>query len=104
MAQAVAACELDPWIVREGKEGLFEERLYSQVFPNDSPRFYLARYWLLKAVEKSAKGYPERAYAKWLVVHFVWNRLCHEVSAKAKAEKFRLVSEQYDWDSPLFVL
>ncbi|MGD0518600.1 MAG: AIPR family protein [Thermoguttaceae bacterium] len=101
LAQAVAACELDPWIVREGKEGLFEERLYPQVFPNDNPRFYLARYWLLKAAEKAAKGYPERAYAKWLVIHFMWRRLSPELKTKAKSERFRVLNELYDWDESL---
>ncbi len=75
LAQAVAACELDPSIVREGKEQLFEERYYPQVFPNADPYFYLPRYWLVWYVSRSARGYPERAYAKWLVTHFIWQRL-----------------------------
>ncbi len=37
LAQAVAACDLDPVLVREGKEGLFEERLYSKVFSTTEP-------------------------------------------------------------------
>ena len=36
-AQAVGACDLDPFVVREGKERLFEERLYPQVFPTADP-------------------------------------------------------------------
>jgi hypothetical protein len=75
LAQAVAACELDPSIVREGKEQLFEERYYPQVFPHADPYFYLPRYWLVVHVSYTARGYPERAYAKWLVAHFVWQRL-----------------------------
>jgi hypothetical protein len=75
LARAVAACELDPSIVREGKEQLFEERYYPQVFPNSDPYFYLPRYWLVWYVSRAARGYPERAYAKWLVTHFVWPHL-----------------------------
>src|SRR5207249_3606246 len=75
LAQAVAACDLDPSIVRKGKEQLFEERYYPQVFPNSDPYFYLPRYWLVWYVGRTARGYPERAYAKWLVTHFVWQRL-----------------------------
>jgi hypothetical protein len=33
LAQAVAACELDPQIVRSSKERLFEEEPYAKVFP-----------------------------------------------------------------------
>lgn len=102
LAQAVAACELDPWTVRQGKEGLFEEHLYPQVFPNDNPRFYLTRYWLLKAVEIAAKGYPERAYAKWLVMHFMWRRLGPELVGKSKSEKFRSLNELHRWDEQPF--
>jgi len=40
-AQAVAASDLDPFIVREGKERLFDERLYSQVFPSADSNYYL---------------------------------------------------------------
>jgi hypothetical protein len=75
LARAVAACELDPSIVREGKEQLFEERYYSQLFPNSDPYFYLPRYWLVWYVSRAARGFPERAYAKWLVTHFIWPRL-----------------------------
>jgi hypothetical protein len=41
LAQAVAACDMDPSIVRSGKEQLFEERYYEQVFPNSDPFYYL---------------------------------------------------------------
>jgi AIPR protein len=75
LAQAVAACELDPSVVRGGKEQLFEERYYTHVFPDADPYFYLPRYWLVVHVSYRARGYPERAYAKWLVAHFVWYRL-----------------------------
>jgi hypothetical protein len=75
LAQAIAACDLDPSIVRRGKEQLFEERYYPQVFPNADPYFYLTRYWLVWYVSLTARGYPERAYAKWLVTHFIWQRL-----------------------------
>jgi len=89
LAQAVAACDLDPWIVREGKEGLFEERLYSSVFPSAEPNYYLSRYWLFRQVGYAARGKPERAYAKWLVLNFVWQALAPEVRARARAEVFR---------------
>jgi hypothetical protein len=97
LAQAVAACDLDPWIVREGKEGLFEEQWYSQVFPKDDPHFYLPRYWLMRIVGFAAKGFPERAYAKWLVLNYLWQELAPLVRSKGSADNFR---QQCERDGP----
>lgn len=96
IAQAVAACDLDPFLVREGKERLFEERLYGQVFPNNDPKYYLSRYWLMRYVSYAARGFPERAYAKWLVLNFVWTRLDPNTRSRAGAEAFRLACERDD--------
>lgn len=93
IAQAVAACDLDPVVVREGKEGLFEERLYASVFPNSDPYYYLARYWTMWLVGYAARGYPSRAYAKWLVLHFVWSQISPLLRSQARLERFRR-----DWE------
>ena len=98
IAQAVAACDLDPSIIREGKEGLFEERLYGYVFPSAEPNYYLSRYWLSRQVGYAARGMPERAYAKWLVLNFVWQSLAPEVRARVRAETFRTKCEKNDGD------
>ncbi len=90
LARAVAACELDPSIVREGKEQLFEERYYSQLFPNSDPYFYLPRYWLVWYVSRTARGYPERAYAKWLVTHFVWRHLSRILRSRVLKDVFAM--------------
>ena len=95
LAQAVAACDLDPAVVREGKEKLFEERWYSHVFPNSDPGFYLCRYWLMRAVSYTARGYPERAYAKWLVINFMWSHLKPQLFARSKQDMFRRENESY---------
>lgn len=94
IAQAVAACDLDPSIVRQGKERLFEERWYSQIFPTADPNYYLTRYWLMREVTYAALGYPERAYAKWLVLNFVWVSLDPLCRARVKAEAFRNACER----------
>lgn len=94
IAQAVAATDLDPSIVREGKERLFEERWYAQVFPTAEPHFYLCRYRLLRLISYAARGYPERAYAKWLVMHFVWSSLEPLCRARARADAFRVATEK----------
>jgi hypothetical protein len=96
LAQAVAACEMDPAIVRRGKEGLFEDRYYGTVFGSSSATDYLNRYWLMRHVGRAAWGYPDRAYAKWLVLHFVWDALGSEINRRG--EKFRRASEWSNWD------
>ena len=94
LAQVSAACDLDPLIVREGKEKLFEEPIYDKVFPNSDPDYYLTRYWLARYVSRSAKGYPERAYAKWLLLHFLWRDLSSAIRSKILKQQFRIRSER----------
>jgi hypothetical protein len=94
IAQAVAACDLDPSIVREGKERLFEERWYAQIFPTADPNYYLSRYWLMRQVSYGARGFPERAYAKWLALNFLWTSLEPLCRARVRAEAFRDACER----------
>jgi hypothetical protein len=100
LAQAVAACDLDPFLVREGKEGLFEEPWYGQVFPTADPNYYLSRYWLMREVSYAARGYPERAYAKWLTLHFAWQSLEPLCRKRSQATAFREACER---DNPSVV-
>lgn len=95
LAQAVAGCDLDPSILREGKERLFEERWYGQIFPTADPRYYLPRYRLMREVSYAARGYPERAYAKWLVLNFMWTWLEPLCRTRARADAFRLACKHY---------
>ena len=96
VAQAVAGCELDPLIIRSGREKLFSEHLYPSVFPNSDPNYFLPRYWLMREVSYCSKGVPERGYAKWLVLNFVWSYLAPIVKGNSKARNFRLMCEQQD--------
>lgn len=91
MAQAVAACELDPGIVREGKEGLFGAGTYKSVFPSGEAHFYLPRYWLMKNVFTHARGNFERTYARWVVIHFLWSDLGTEL--RKQSRRFCAVNE-----------
>ncbi|MGD8453672.1 MAG: AIPR family protein [Phycisphaerae bacterium] len=94
IAQAVAACEMDPAIVRKGKEELFEESSYPKVFPNTDPNFYLARYALRREVAYCARSDRELRYAQWHTLHFVWSRLAPMVRATRKARAFRQLWER----------
>ena len=95
LAQAVAACDLYPSVVREGKERLFEERHYDQVFPNSDPNYYLPRHWLAANVSYSARGYPERAYAKWVVTNYLWQKLQPLLKTRHLKEVFRSGCERW---------
>jgi urease gamma subunit len=94
LAQAVTACDIDPQLVREGKERLFEERWYGKVFPNSDPAYYLTRYWLVRVVGYGAKGKPERAYAKWLVANLLWDHLGPQLKGRVLLEEFRRMCEK----------
>jgi hypothetical protein len=98
LAQAVAACDLDPSIVREGKERLFEERNYDHVFPNADPNYYLPRHWLVWNTSFTARGYPQRAYAKWVVTHFVWQHLEKILRTRALKELFSREHEKWYYE------
>ena len=93
LAQAVAACEFDPVIVRKGKEGLFEDPLYKKIFSSREMSYYLSRYWLMRQVQNTARGKPERAYAKWLVLNFAWQLVSHIIESGEGAKKFRYICE-----------
>ena len=98
LAQAVAGCDLDPLIVREGKENLFEEQYYRQVFPTADPYYYLSRYCTMAAITYTARGYPERGYAKWVVLNFVWGRVAPLVRSRQGAECYHQAWFRV-WDS-----
>jgi hypothetical protein len=93
LAKAVAACEFDPVVVREGKERLFGDEYYSRIFGGRSAKEYLTYYWLDRVVRFNAKGKPERAYPRWLVLNFVWKRMRRIISSGLGRDKFLFVNE-----------
>lgn len=93
LAQAVGACLFDPAVVRRGKEGLFEDPYYKSVFSSHSPSFYLSKYWLMKQVQNAAWGYPERAYAKWVVLNSIWGLIGNEFDSANFEKRFRFACE-----------
>ena len=101
MAQVVAACELDPVTVRSGKEGLFKAPTYDSIFDGRSLQEYLAIYWLGRIVKRQGKGYPDRAYAKWHVLHFLWELVAPLLRSKRAAQYFRECCERNIWNPSL---
>ena len=88
LAQAVAGCDLDPIIIRSGREKLFEEERYKTVFPNSDPLFYLPRFWLFRQITHWSQGVPARGYTKWMVLNFVWSEISGIVRRDRIAQAF----------------
>lgn len=93
-AQAVAACDLEPYIARSASEKLFEEEYYSKVFPNSDPKFYLPRYLLLHEVQYVARRHAPYREPKWLVLNYVWSQLSHKVQSIKGSRAFVQMCEQ----------
>ncbi len=94
LAQAVAGCDLDPTVARSGKDNLFSHELYETVFPTSNPDYYLPRYWLSQRVSAESKGYPQRGYMKWLVLHFLWSEIGSKLRSGRAARSFRVLAER----------
>jgi hypothetical protein len=101
LAQAIAACEFDPEVVRSGKEGLFQNPYYDDIFDGRPVDQYLSAYWLSRVVKRNASGYPDRAYAKWHVLHFLSSRLSRDLRRRGIAEAFRSACERNRWNRNL---
>lgn len=101
LAQAVAACEFDPVVVRSGKEGLFRNPYYDRIFDGRPGLEYLTIYWIGRIVKYHASGYPHRAYAKWLVMHYLWSRVGRWLKPCRVADYFRRICERNQWSRPL---
>lgn len=95
LAQSVAACNLDPVTVREGKNELFSTH-YQAVFPSSEASFYLPRFWARRHVGLASRGKPQRAYAAWMALHFLWSRLAPVLKKKDSAHHFWMLSERKD--------
>lgn len=97
LAQVVAACDLDPYAVRSGKEGLFKTPYYERIFDSRPIREYLNMYWAGRVIKYQGKGFPDRAYAKWYTLHKLWQLTAPILRNKSAAEYFRLRCERSRW-------
>jgi len=86
LAQAITACDIDPSVVLKGTEALFDERYYRSIFSSSrSVSSYLTRFWAANRVLSLSKGHRERAYAKWLVLYYVWEKISSKGAFREKA-------------------
>lgn len=101
LAQAVAATEFDPEVVRSGKEGLFKDPYYEEIFDGRSVNHYLSAYWLSRVVKRNGSHHPDRAYAKWHVLHFLWSQVSAALRKRTIADAFRSGCERNHWNRHL---
>jgi hypothetical protein len=94
LARACAACVLGPYEVRLGKDRLFEDDVYSQVFDGRKASEYLLVYWLYRDVEYWSKGTNKYAYAKWHVLNLLWSLLGTELKKISYRDQFRIMTER----------
>lgn len=75
LAQAIAACEEDPYVVYSAKENLFGDQIYGRLFRKEDLAFYLVRYWLVRTTARWSRGSGvEIARMKFFVAHAIWDR------------------------------
>jgi hypothetical protein len=92
MAQAVAGCNINSALPLKGVEILFEQ-YYRRIFSSSNTvSFYLPRYWLMRHVLQLARGHSQRAYAKWMVLNFLWRELEHDIGGRGE-KHFRRACE-----------
>ena len=94
LAQLVGACELDPYITRSGKQGLFDPPYYDKIFDSRSAESYLSVFWLGRVIKATGAGYPDRAYAKWHAMHFLWQQVGSILKRRRYAREFRRLLER----------
>jgi hypothetical protein len=94
LARAMAAVKIDPYEIRLGKDRLFEDDVYSEIFDGRSAADYLSAYWITRHVSYWVKENNKYSYAKWIVVNYLWFLLGSELKKIAKREAFRKISER----------
>jgi hypothetical protein len=94
LARFLAAVNVDPYEVRLGKDRLFEDDIYSDIFDGRNVADYLTIYWLGKRTNSWVSTDNRYSYAKWIAVNYLWNLLGSDLKKIANREVFRKVSER----------
>ena len=83
--------------VRRGKENLFKEPLYDRIYDGRPVREYLSMFWVGRVAKYQGAGSYEQAYAKWLVLHYLWGYAAPVLRPRAFADQFRSLCERRRW-------
>lgn len=94
LAQALAACDTDPYEVRLGKKRLFEDDIYSELFNGRKAGEYLTNYLLFRLVDAGSRGDDRKVYAKWHVLNLLWHLLKDDLKRPSYRDQFRKIVER----------
>lgn len=94
LAKAVAACDFDPALIREGTERLFQKDIYSSIFNGRPAKTYLAIAHLDRIVRAESRGRPEWGYARWAVLNHAWQNLEADIGREPGRSKFIYICER----------
>jgi hypothetical protein len=96
LAKTIAACVLDPYIVRVGgKNKLFSDDVYRHLFNGKSVKSYLTFYWLDKLMNQLTQKDTRRYYAHWLILNFLWQMTEKYFSDNQTQKAFIYLSERH---------
>jgi hypothetical protein len=88
LARAIAACMMDPYEVRLGKDRLFEDDAYYKIFDRRNISEYLLYFWLNRMVTYYARLDYRRGYAKYVVMNFIWAKLGQDLRRPYMRSRF----------------
>ncbi|MEX2235807.1 MAG: AIPR family protein [Cyclobacteriaceae bacterium] len=94
LARTMAAIKVDPYEIRLGKDRLFEDDIYSEIFDGRSAAEYLTAYWLGRNMNYWVKTNNRYSYSKWIVLNQIWFIVGSDLKKVAARESFRKISER----------
>jgi hypothetical protein len=94
LARTMAAIKVDPYEIRLGKDRLFEDDIYSEIFDGRSAADYLTGYWLGRNVNYWVKTDNRYSYSKWIVLNCLWSLIGSDLKRISYRESFRKLSER----------
>lgn len=94
LSRSVAACMVDPYEVRLGKDRLFEDDIYYKIFNGRKVSEYLNIYWLSRKIAFWSRGDDRKVYAKWYVLNLLWGLLEKELKKSSYRDQFRKLLER----------
>jgi hypothetical protein len=94
LARAIAACDADPYVVRLGKDRLFEDDIYNKLFNGRKASEYITIYWLYRKVSHFSKGDYRTVSAKWHVLNLIWTLLKDDLKKSLYRDQFRKMLER----------
>jgi hypothetical protein len=94
LAKAVAACNIDPYYIRLGKDRLFEDDIYKVLFKDRPSTEFINYYWISQIVSWYSRKDSRKGYAKWLVMNYIYEYIRGELRNKGIRDNFRYTCER----------